>query len=196
MNESFSDLRIQMPAWALDLTDANSSTYSTAESRMQLAIALARNNIEHATGGPFGAAVFDMHTHQLLSIGINLVVSSNCSVAHAEIMAITLAQQKLAQYDLARGAERYELVSSCEPCAMCFGALPWSGIRHLVCGARDADARAIGFDEGPKMDNWQSALASRGISVETDVCRSGAVTVLQQYAAQGGAIYNAGKGQA
>jgi hypothetical protein len=32
-----------------------------------------------------------------------------------------------------------------------FGAVPWSGVRRLACGARDEDASDIGFDEGPKM---------------------------------------------
>lgn len=36
---------------------------------------------------------------------------------------------------------------------MCFGAVPWFGVRHLVRGARGArgeDAEAAGFDKGPK----------------------------------------------
>ena len=41
-----------------------------------------------------------------------------------------------------------EMVASTQPCAMCLGATPWSGIRRLVCGARDEDAEEIGFDEG------------------------------------------------
>jgi len=74
---------------------------------------------------------------------------------------------------------------------MCFGAVPWSGVRHLVCAARDADARAIGFDEGPKLPNWKDALQERGITVETDICRSDAVEILQHYAGDHGLIYNA-----
>ncbi len=189
-------LHIPIPAWLSERTGSCNSSYATLEARMAFAISLAKSNIEHATGGPFGAAIFDMETHQLIAVGINLVVSSHCSMAHAEMLAISMAQQKLATFDLAclnqKPARRFELVTSCEPCAMCFGAIPWSGIKHLVCGARDEDARAIGFDEGPKMDDWQSALEQRGISVQTDICRPQAIDVLQRYATHGGAIYNAG----
>lgn len=75
---------------------------------------------------------------------------------------------------------------------MCFGAIPWSGVSQLICGARDEDARAIGFDEGPKLTDWVSALNSRGITVRRDVLREEAVAVLREYSSSGGVIYNAG----
>lgn len=84
----------------------------------------------------------------------------------------------------------HDLVTSCEPCAMCFGAVPWSGVRGLVCGARDEDARAIGFDEGPKLESWVRALEQRGIEVVRDVHRVVARRVLEDYAIAGGPIYN------
>ena len=34
----------------------------------------------------------------------------------------------------------FELVTTTEPCAMCLGAIPWSGLSSVVCGARDQDA--------------------------------------------------------
>ena len=77
---------------------------------------------------------------------------------------------------------------------MCFGAIPWSGVRRLVCGARDEDAREIGFDEGPKLADWTSALNDRGITVLRDILRDDAVAVLQDYISAGGVIYNAGHG--
>jgi len=187
-------ISIQLPDWAAGLLADAHTTYPERESRMQLAIGLSRLNIEHGTGGPFGAAIFNIDTHALIAVGMNLVVPTSCSLAHAEMVAIACAQQKLGQFDLGSGGEAYELVTSCEPCTMCFGAIPWSGIRHLVCGARDADARAIGFDEGPKMTAWKEALESRGITVETDICRQDAADVLQLYASNDGVIYNGRQG--
>jgi tRNA(Arg) A34 adenosine deaminase TadA len=73
---------------------------------------------------------------------------------------------------------------------MCLGAIPWSGVRHVVTGAHDADAREIGFDEGPKVSNWMSALEERGIAVTTGVQRQSARDVLQAYRKAGGEIYN------
>jgi len=190
-----SDIRIQIPEWLQTAMTDHRDPFETDESRMRFVIKLARLNIENSTGGPFGAAVFDMENHELISAGVNLVVGTGFSMAHAEMVAISLAQQQLGQYDLgAAGLPRFELVSSCEPCAMCFGALPWSGIRYLACGARDEDARAIGFDEGPKMPSWRQELEKRGITVATDICRDEARRVLDAYSICGGEIYNARRG--
>jgi len=195
MSSPATEISIQLPAWLDSHLAEEGRVYADKTARMQFVLGLARQNIEHQTGGPFAAAIFNMENHTLLAAGVNLVVPSTCSMAHAEMVAISIAQKKLATFDLgAAGLPRFELVTSTEPCAMCFGALPWSGIRHLVCGARDADARAIGFDEGPKMSDWQQALQQRNISVETDICRDEAVEVLQRYAAQHGEIYNARQG--
>ncbi|MCF7822325.1 MAG: nucleoside deaminase [Mariprofundaceae bacterium] len=189
------DILLRLPSWLERFMAEEQPSCHTAEERMQLAIRLARLNIEHRTGGPFGAAVFNMATGDLVSAGVNLVVRSSCSMAHAEMIAISSAQQKMGTFDLgAAGVPHFELVSSSEPCAMCFGALPWSGIRHLVCGARDEDARAIGFDEGPKHPHWIKELEKRGISVEIDVCRSRAIEVLRYYSSHEGLIYNARQG--
>ncbi|MBC8453765.1 nucleoside deaminase, partial [PVC group bacterium] len=143
------------------------------------------------TGGPFGAAIFNSDTHELLAPGVNMVVPGKCSVLHAEMVAIMIAQQEADTHDLGgEGMPSYELVSSTEPCAMCMGAVPWAGLRKLVCGARGDDACAIGMDEGEKPTNWVETFESRGISVSLDVCRDEAAAVLQNYVAKGGLIYN------
>ena len=123
--------------------------------------------------------------------GINRVIPTSASFAHAEIVAIGLASQKLGTFDLGGvGMPAMELVASTEPCALCLGGTVWSGVKKVVTGARDADARAIGFDEGPKTDDWKAALETAGIAVEADVMRTEAAQVLQDYAASGAVIYN------
>jgi tRNA(Arg) A34 adenosine deaminase TadA len=82
-----------------------------------------------------------------------------------------------------------QLVTSCEPCAMCFGAVPWSGVTSLVCGARKDDAQLAGFDEGDKPENWAAALERRGIRVTQDLLRDEARQVLRDYSASDGTIY-------
>jgi tRNA(Arg) A34 adenosine deaminase TadA len=162
---------------------------------MGLAIRLAELNIKEGTGGPFGAAIFNLDTSTLVAPGTNAVIRSKASIAHAEVIAISLAQRILDTHDLgASGMPRTELVTSCEPCAMCLGALTWAGIRSLVCGARDADARAIGFDEGAKPQDWVSGLKARGIRVRRGVKRAEAAAVLQNYLVSGGTIYNGRSG--
>ncbi len=191
----FPTVSIQLPTWIETLLDDPQRVYPTAEDRMRLVIELARLNVQHGTGGPFGAAIFDATTHTLLAPGVNLVVPAHCAVAHAEMVAIMVAGQIVGSFDLgAADLPAYELVSSTEPCAMCLGAVPWSGVRQLVCGARDEDARTVGFDEGAKPAAWVATLEQRGIVVRQDVCRSEAAQVLQDYAGQGGPIYN-GRGE-
>lgn len=186
----FTSYTVTLPEWVEATIPDPKTVFSTPEERMELALRLARQNIKHG-GGPFGAAVFELESGRLVAPGINLVQQSNCSVVHAEIVAIILAQQRVENFDLgAEGLPACELVSSTEPCAMCLGAIPWSGVRSLVCGARDADARLIGFDEGEKPENWIAALESRGISVRRDILRHEAKAVMQQYVDEGGIIYN------
>ncbi len=184
-------LILNLPLWLEKFLSGARSAYPTIEDRMRFAIELSRLNVEHGTGGPFGAAVFDMRDGSLFAPGVNLVLATNCSVLHAEITALILAQQKAGIFDLnAEGMAPYELVTSTEPCAMCLGAVQWSGIRRLVCGARGEDAEKIGFDEGEKSSTWVEGLERRGISVVREVCRNEAVAVLREYHESGGMIYN------
>ncbi len=158
---------------------------------MTLITELARLNVQHRTGGPFAAGIFHSNTNSLIAAGVNLVTTSQASIAHAEIVAITFAQQVIRHHNLGtEGQPSHELVTSTEPCAMCLGAIPWSGIKALVCGARGEDATAIGFDEGTKPLNWVESLEARGISVTRDVHRNTATQVLQDYIQDGGIIYN------
>jgi tRNA(Arg) A34 adenosine deaminase TadA len=189
----FPEICVSLPPWVEQFMKTAPSVYRDVEERMRFVIELARRNVQQGTGGPFAAAVFN-GTGGLVAPGINLVTASNCSVLHAEIVALMLAQKTLARYDLSDGGrQRYDLVATTEPCAMCFGAVPWSGVQQLICGARDEDARAIGFDEGPKLPDWVSALNNRGIAVQRDVLREEATAVLREYVAAGGVIYNAGR---
>lgn len=188
-------LKITPPHWLDGFLDEREAIYPDTRERMRLVVALAMKNVEMGTGGPFGAAVFDMDTHALISAAVNQVESSNCSVLHAEIVALALAQKKLGSYDLGGpGMPRCELVTSVEPCAMCFGALPWSGIRRLVCGATAKDAEAIGFDEGDKVADWAGSLTRRGIEVVEDVLKAEAAGPLKRYMSSGGKIYNSRSG--
>ncbi len=194
-NDVFPEVTLRLPGWVGELSPDGDRVYRTVEDRMRFAVELSRLNVGHGTGGPFGAAIFERETGRLLAPGVNLVVGSGCSVFHAEMVAIMVAQKVVGTFDL--GADNlppYELVATTEPCAMCLGATPWSGVRHLVCGARDEDARAVGFDEGSKMSEWVGSLEDRGISVERNVLREEAVAVLREYAERGGEIYNSRQG--
>lgn len=200
------ELRLKLPPWLEELLEKSSlherrntsdqrrgtsDDPGMVEAKMRFAIGLARKNIEHKTGGPFGAAVFETESGRLVAAGVNLVQSANCSLAHAEMVAIAFAQQALGHYDLGSDGIARELVTSTEPCAMCLGAIPWSGVRRVVCGARGQDACDIGFDEGAKPAHWVRTLEARGIEVVRDVLGDDARAVLSDYLQSGGLIYNA-----
>lgn len=181
-----------LPSWTIRAARRQQKPVLAAGDRMRFAIQLALTNVTAKTGGPFGAAVFETKTGRLIAVGVNVVEPSNCSLAHAEMVALANAHQALRHFDLgADGMPTLELVTSCEPCAMCYGGIIWSGVRSLVCSARASDATAIGFDEAPKPKNWVATLTCRGISVVRDVYRSEAITVFQRYQQIGGRVYNA-----
>lgn len=186
----FPRLTIAVPGWVESRLARYPAEIPELEARMALAVELSRLSLEHA-GGPFGAAVFDLVHHRLIAPGVNRVVSGRCSLAHAEIMALALAEQALGSYDLgAPGMPGCELVTSTAPCSQCYGAIPWSGVRRVVCGARTRDAEAIGFSEGDKPGDWTRVLGARGIEVVQDVQREQAVAVLDEYQRRGLPIYN------
>jgi tRNA(Arg) A34 adenosine deaminase TadA len=187
------EFTIKQPPWVEQFIERSPKVFPEIEDRMRFVISLASENVRKQSGGPFGACVFDAGG-SLVAPGVNIVIPSNCSILHAEVVAIAMAQKKLSRYDLGgEGGGEYELVASTEPCTMCFGAFLWSGIRRLVCGARDEDARSIGFDEGLKPQGWQQALEERGLVVVRDVLRAEAAQVLKQYVKSGGVIYNSSR---
>ena len=182
---------ITWPDWIQE-TVAFGTRYDTDDNRMRVAIELARQNVVRGTGGPFGAAIFERSTGALLSVGVNSVVRLNNSALHAEMLAVMMAQHRLGSYTLAGSpSASYELVSSCDPCAMCLGAVLWSGVGRMVTGADRDDATALGFEEGPVFPQSYVYLQERGVAVTRSVLRQEAASVLELYRRQGGQIYNA-----
>lgn len=166
---------------------------ATPSDRMRLVLEFARANVEHDTGGPFAAGVFERASGRLVAMGVNRVAPTNCSSAHAEIMALSLAQKRLSTYDLGNSAlPEHELVVNWRPCAMCFGAVLWSGIRHLaIAGSGPELEELTGFDEGPIHPDWKHELATRGISVEEGMLRAEALELFRWFRESGCLVYNA-----
>ena len=191
MSDARATVFIDVPEWIGDVVDWG-KVHTTDEDRMRLAIELARQNVLRGTGGPFGAAIFERSTGALLSAGVNSVVRLNNSTLHAEILAIVMAQHRIGWYTLAGSPEAsYELFSSCDPCAMCLGAVLWSGLRRMVTGADRDDATALSFEEGPVFPQSYTYLEERGVAITRSVLRQEAAAVLELYRRQGGQIYNA-----
>jgi tRNA(Arg) A34 adenosine deaminase TadA len=183
------EVHVTLPDWVDEVVNWERQ-YRDDEARMRLAIALASENVQRGTGGPFGAVIVEEHTGRLVSVGMNQVVPRNNSVLHAEVVAFMMAHRQLGSYTLgAPGFPVHTLVSSCDPCAMCLGATLWSGVRRVVCGASREDAERVSFDEGPVFPESYRYLASRGIEIVHGVLREEAREVLERYA-RSGEIYN------
>ncbi len=187
---------LDLPAWAVAELNALPTHLATPEERMAAVLKFAQINFQQGTGGPFAAGVFERDTGRLVVIGVNRVLASNCSSAHAEVMAISLAQQLLGVYDLGGpGLPAHQLVVNWRPCAMCFGAVLWSGVRSLVIAGDGPELEQItGFDEGPVTPVWRTELAQRGIELVEDVLREPALAVYREFAASQQFVYNARQG--
>ena len=183
-------VQIDYPNWVRDAI-AWDAHYRTDEERMRLAIAVARENVERDTGGPFGAAIFESDSGRLVAVGMNSVVRlSNCTL-HGEMVAFMMAQARVRSFTLsAPHLPAHDLVTSCEPCAMCLGATLWSGVRRVVYGAGREDAARLRFDEGPVFPESYRYLEQRGITIVRNVLRDEAVAVLERYREKSGTIYN------
>jgi tRNA(Arg) A34 adenosine deaminase TadA len=188
-------IQLQLPPWVATEIGDPEQRYVDIEARMALVIRLAARNVQES-GGPFGAAVFEIETGRLVAPGINLVVHLHSSLAHAEAIAIMMAQTLLGTHDLgAPGLPPMELVTSAQPCIQCYGNLWWSGLRRLIVGATKEDVESLtGFVEGPVPQNWAEVLSHRPplqpITVIRDVLRTEAQQTLRSYREHGGTIYN------
>jgi tRNA(adenine34) deaminase len=105
---------------------------------MQQAISLAK---EAATKGdvPVGALVVD-DAGTIIGVGANLREQDNDPTAHAEIVAIRNAANKIGSYRL----DDLTMVVTLEPCGMCAGAIAQSRIKRLVFGSFDEKYGAVG----------------------------------------------------
>lgn len=184
---------VSLPEWAeKELETMRGQVYESLEDRMKPVIRFSRLNFEHDTGGPFAAGIYEKDTGKLLVIGVNRVVPTNMSAAHAEVVAISLAQNLLNTFDLGgKNLPSYQLVVNWRPCAMCYGAIPWSGIRSLVIAGSGNEVEEItGFDEGPIHPDWRRELEKRDIDVTEDIMNAEAIQVFRDFAASDRLVYN------
>jgi tRNA(Arg) A34 adenosine deaminase TadA len=188
--------RLDLPDWVPAELQQLHEFFPDLEMRMAAVLRFAGLNTEHQTGGPFAAGVFERDSGRVVAVGVNRVVPCTCSSAHAEMMALSLAQQRLGVYDLGGpGMPAHQLVVNWSPCAMCFGAVLWSGVRSLVIAGADPEMMAItGFDEGPMPADWRGELARRGIELVEGVLRDQALADFRVFAASNPEIYNGRQG--
>lgn len=111
------------------------------DAAMRRALELAAACVGEQSGGPFGAVI--LKGGEVIAEGQNLVTVTGDPTAHAEIVAIRRACERLGTFSL----EGCELYSSCEPCPMCLGAISWAHLDRLYFAASRHDAARAGFDD-------------------------------------------------
>ena len=149
---------------------------------MKLAKQNAEEGISKEEGGPFGAVIIDKEGN-VISNGNNQVIKNNDPTAHAEIVAIREACEKLHTYDLSD----YILYTSCEPCPMCLSAIIWANIKEVYYGCTKEDAEEIGFRDDMIYDylkgNHSDLIQLK--KMDRDEC----LEVFKKYKETGGVIY-------
>ncbi len=186
----------ELPAWVDEEVEAARSTLDADEGRLRLLDRLAERNVAEGSGGPFAALTVHTGSGEVVAAGVNLVLATGLSSMHAEVVAISVTQARLGTWDLGASDDPLELVVNWRPCAMCYGATLWSGVRALtIAGEGPELERLTGFDEGPMRDDWAEQLESRGVRVRLGPLRDEAIAVFERYGADPSrTVYNARTG--
>ncbi|MEO6612981.1 MAG: nucleoside deaminase [Chitinophagaceae bacterium] len=124
---------------------------------LEKAIELSRKGMLGGQGGPFGCIV--VRGDEVVGEGCNQVTSSNDPTAHAEVVAIRNACDKLGTYQLTD----CEIFTSCEPCPMCLGAIYWARPLRVVYANTREEAAAIEFDDDFIYNEINAKMADRKI---------------------------------
>lgn len=181
-----------LPGWLIEDLDRLPRILPTNEDRMRLVNDLADRNWRAGNGGPFAAIVVDDATGELVSVGVNVVLSSGLTASHAEVTALSLAQRALGRWDLGADGADLSLIVNWRPCVQCYGATMWSGVRSLVvAGEGPLLEELTGFDEGPVVEDWAEQFENRGIRVAVGVGHDDAVAVYRAYGQSDSVVYNA-----
>ncbi len=147
---------------------------------IQLAIEEAKKGIQAGKGGPFGAVI--VKDDQILSKACNEVLSSNDPTAHAEVLAIRRASEKLQTFDLS-GCVIY---TTGEPCPMCLASIIWANIKEVYFAASAKEAAKIGFRD----DLIYRHLRGEELILKVkEIQNEGILTLYQEYKKQNKLVY-------
>jgi tRNA(adenine34) deaminase len=138
---------------------------------MQQAISFAQE-VKSSGDVPVGALIVN-EAGKILSSGKNEREKDNDPTAHAEIVAIRKASEKIGSWHL----DNLTLIVTLEPCAMCAGAILQSRIKRLVFGAFDQKAGAV----GSSLDVIRDVRALSKVEVVSGVLEDECVLLLKQF---------------
>jgi guanine deaminase len=105
------------------------------------AIDLSRHALNDEGKTPFGAIL--VLGNEIIGEGTSSVIELYDPSAHAEVMAIRNAAQKLRRH-LLPGCVLY---CSSEPCPLCLAVAYWAQVERIVFGATSYDVATYGFED-------------------------------------------------
>ena len=107
--------------------------------------------------------------------------ASKSEYCHAELIAIENAIEHLGGHLSAGGGKGATIYSSCEPCAMCMGAILYTGIERLVYGATLEDSEVVYNEILAKASDVAEACVNRNIEIIPEVEREKANEVFREW---------------
>lgn len=148
------------------------------QSLLSRAVELSRHALEDEGKTPFGAVI--TIEGEVIAEGTSSVVELRDPTAHAEVMALRHAGQKLGRH-LMPDAVMY---ASSEPCPMCLVACYWARIPRLVFAATSHDVATYGFEDLQLYRELARPLAERSLNEQaaTGPTQVRAVEILREWA--------------
>lgn len=141
---------------------------------MKRAIAVAQKGMDKNEGGPFGCVI--VKDGEIIAEGHNAVTSHNDPTAHAEIVAIREACEKLNTHQL----KDCSIYTTCEPCPMCLGAIYWARPKEVFFACNLDDAKKIGFDDQYIYNEMGKAMDQRQLSFK-NILRKEAIALFEHW---------------
>ena len=151
---------------------------------MNIAIEEARKTMNENKGGPFGAVITD-YDGNIISVASNKVLETHDPTAHAEIIAIRKAAEKVGKHDLSD----YILYATGYPCPMCLSAILWANIKKVYYGTNLLDADEIGFKDDFIYKYLKEDSDTNYILELENICHDEAKTLFDEYKEKNKEIY-------
>ncbi|PSJ62098.1 nucleoside deaminase [Pseudaminobacter soli (ex Li et al. 2025)] len=131
---------------------------SNTERYLCQAIELARTNLEGG-GRPFGAVI--VRDGEVVATGVNEIVGTNDPTAHAEMMAVRSASQKLGSPNL----EGCAVYASGHPCPMCMAAMRLAGVGEVYYAYSNDDGAPYGLSTAAIYADLAKPLSEQSMKI-------------------------------
>lgn len=144
------------------------------EKFIDIAIELSKKSIY-----PYGAII--VKNGEIIGRSDVDVPVSKTVFSHAELRAIENAMEHIGGHLCAEGGKGCTIYSSCEPCAMCMGAILYTGIERLVYAGTLEDSKECVNEIIVKAEDVADVCKNRKIEIIKELHRDKAVEVLKNW---------------